>query len=201
MKTTLKTIRTNNLTEHPLSTHWIVVDWDGEFFKINKQFKPEKSGGCCAYTKENAPQGIDAYSVLIFSRNPMKMTSLGLKSSAWRTSGIGQCDAILFPSSDKKNDAILFIETKYSSKKHAWTNYKKHALRQIIDTVAQLRLNHCPVHERNLYGMISFPLINTVGATAFSPSDLMKIYRKHKLTIHIGNVATFINTQKICFTR
>ena len=38
-----------------------------------------------------------------------------------------------------------------------------------------------------------------MGATAFSPEDLTDIYNQHKLSIHMGNSATFQDAQNISF--
>ena len=191
----------SNWKQHPASSIWLIIDWDGEYFQKNKELKPNNTGGCCVYTPENQPNNIDLslYSVRIHSEEPMKITSLGLKNNAWRTNGIGQCDAILFPSSDDSGDALLLVETKYSENEDSWQKYKAHALKQITDTISQFSKRECPISKRNLFGLISCPLLNTVGASAFSPKDLMDIYNQHQLSIHMGNSATFQDAQTISF--
>jgi hypothetical protein len=191
----------SNWKQHPASSIWLIIDWDGEYFQKNKELKPDNTGGCCVYTLKNQPNNIDLslYSVRIHSKEPMEITSLGLKNNAWRTNGFGQCDAILFPSSDNSEDALLLVETKYSENEDSWQNYKDHALKQITDTISQFSKKGCPITKRNLFGLISCPLLNTVGASAFSPKDLMDIYNQHKLSIHMGNSATFQDAQNISF--
>lgn len=191
----------SNWKQHPASSIWLIIDWDGEYFQKNKELKPDNTGGCCVYTLENQPNNIDLslYSVRIHSKEPMEITSLGLKNNAWRTNGFGQCDAILFPSSDNSEDALLLVETKYSENEDSWQNYKDHALKQITDTISQFSKKGCPITKRNLFGLISCPLLNTVGASAFSPKDLMDIYNQHRLSIHMGNSATFQDAQNISF--
>jgi len=130
----------------------------------------------------------------------MELTSTGLIPNVWRPlQGVGQCDAILFPTSDTENDALLLIETKYSESDEAWQNYKKSAVKQITDTISQLSNKSCPIFKRNLFGLISCPLLDTIGATAFSPEEFMDIYNQHRLSIHMGNSATFQDAQNISF--
>lgn len=192
----------SNWKQHPASSIWLIIDWDGEYFQKNKELKPDNTGGCCVYTPEKQPDGIDVslYSVGIHSKEPMKITSLGLKNNAWRSEqGVGQCDALLFPTSDNSGDAFLLVETKYSENEDSWQNYKDHALKQITDTISQLSKRGCPIANRNIFGLISCPLLNTMGATAFSPEDLIDIYNQYKLSIHMGNSATFQDAQNISF--
>lgn len=203
MKPHLKLIRPCNWEEHPSSSAWMILDWDGDFFKQNRELIPDGAGGCCVYIPESLPQGIDIsrYSAKIHSKEPMEMTSLGLRRNAWRPEqGFGQCDAILFPTSDNIGDALLLVETKYSKNDDSWQSYKDHALKQITDTISQLSNRDCPTSERNLYGLISCPLLDTIGATAFSPDELMKVYDQHRLSVHMGNSAKFQDAQTISFT-
>ncbi|MBR8801918.1 hypothetical protein [Porphyromonas levii] len=203
MKTSLQQIHPSNWKDHPSSSIWMIVDWDGEFFRQDSALIPRGAGGCCVYIPESLPQGIDIsrYSAKIHSKEPMEMTSLGLRRNAWRPKqGLGQCDAILLPTSDNIEDALLLVETKYSENDDSWQSYKDHALKQITDTISQLLNNHCPTSKRNLYGLISCPLLDTIGASAFSPEELMDIYNQHRLSIHMGNSAKFQDAQTISFT-
>ena len=191
----------SNWKQHHASSIWLIIDWDGEYFQKNKELKPDNTGGCCVYTLKNQPNNIDLslYSVRIHSKEPMEITSLGLKNNAWRTNGFGQCDALLFPTSDNSGDAFLLVETKYSENTASWQNYKDHALKQITDTISQLSNKSCPIFKRNLFGLISCPLLDTIGATAFSPEELTTIYEDHGVQIHMGNSATFNDSQTISF--
>lgn len=202
MKTSLQQIRPSNWKEHPLSSNWMIIDWDGDYFQKHTDLRPNMAGGCCVYTSENQPNGIDAslYSVGIHSKEPMEITSLGLRRNAWRPKpNIGQCDALLFPTSDNSGDAFLLVETKYSENADSWQNYKDSALKQITDTISQLSKKGCPISKRNLFGLISCPLLTTIGATAFSAEELKNIYDAHSLLIHMGNSATFKDYQTISF--
>lgn len=202
MKASLKQIRPSNWKEHSLSSKWMIIDWDGDYFKKHAELKPDKAGGCCVYTLGNQPNGIDVslYSVSIQSDAPMKITSLGLRKNAWRPEqNVGQCDALLFPTSDNNGDAFLLIETKYSDNASSWQIYKESALKQITDTISQLSNKSCPIDNRNLFGLISCPLLDTIGASAFSPEEFMDIYNQHRLSIHMGNSATFQDAQNISF--
>ena len=104
------------------------------------------------------------------------------------------------PTSDNNGDAFLLVETKYSENASSWQNYKESALKQITDTISQLSKRSCPTSKRNLYGLISCPLLDTIGATAFSSEELTDIYNQHRLSIHMGNSAKFQDTQTISFT-
>lgn len=203
MKSSLQKTRSSNWIEHQQTSIWMIVDWDGDFFKQNRELIPGATGGCRVYIPEHLPQGIDIsiYSAKIHSKDPQKMISLGFKRNAWKpVQGFGQCDAILFPSTDANGDAFLLVETKYSEQNDSWQSYKDHALKQITDTITQLSNNGCPIGNRNLFGLISCPLLDTIGASAFSPEELMDIYNQHRLSIHMGNSAKFQDTQTISFT-
>lgn len=200
----LNKLKPSNWTSHPPATRWEIVDWNGEFFVNNKRLKPKGVGGCCTYPN-SAPlltDGTAAPCVEIGSDITLELTTLGFKNHAWKPlQGVGQCDAILFPTSDIENDAFLLVEIKYSQSNKALEEYKKSAVKQITDTIEQLLNRDCPVTERNLFGLISCPLLSTVGASVFSPSEFMEIYQTHKIQIHMGNTATFQDAQNISFTK
>lgn len=202
MKTSLQQIRPSNWEEHPSASIWLIVDWDGNYFKQNKELVPDKTGGCCVYISASLPQNIDLShcSAQIHSKEPLEMTSLGLRRNAWNPAqGVGQCDAILFPTSDKSGDALLLVETKYSEREKSWQKYKELALKQITDTISQLFKRGCPIGERNLFGLISCPLLDVMGATVFSPEEIEAIFEQHRVHIYMGNSATFEGSQTISF--
>lgn len=100
----------SNWKVHVYSTCWEIVDWNGEVFTKNKALIPKECGGCCVYTTK-APMltdGTSASCVKIESNNNLQLITMGLKPSAWRISGIGQCDEILFPSTDANGDAFCW---------------------------------------------------------------------------------------------
>lgn len=202
MKSSIKQIRPSNWKEHPLSSFWMIIDWDGDCFQKHTELKPDKAGGCCVYTLESQPNDIDIslYSVGIHSKAPMEITSLGLRNNAWRPEqNVGQCDAILFPSTDANGDALLFIEIKYTEKIKGWNDYKKKTLKQITDTITELSNRGCPITDRNLFGLISCPLLDTIGATVFSSEELTGILKQHGVYIGMSNSATFKDSQSISF--
>lgn len=203
MRRSLQRLRSSNWKEHQASLSWVIVDWSAEYFQRNRELIPPKTGGCCVYTpKDIQGMEISRYSVQVLSGNPMELTSTALGANAWRPlQGVGQCDAILFPSSDTDNDALLLVETKYSESDTAWRSYKESAVKQITDTVTQLSDRGSPIAQRNIFGLISCPLLSTVGASVFSPFELMEIYDNHKLQIHMGNMAIFQDAQNISFTK
>lgn len=201
MKASLQQVRLSNWMKHQASSSWMIIDWSSEFFRQNRELIPPQTGGCRVYTSQDIQNTeVSRYSVRVQSENPMELTSTGLIPNVWRPlQGVGQCDAILFPTSDTENDALLLIETKYSESDEAWQNYKKSAVKQITDTISQLSNKSCPIFKRNLFGLISCPLLDTMGATAFSPEEFMDIYNQHRLSIHMGNSATFQDAQNISF--
>lgn len=199
----LKKIRPSNWKKHRASSLWMIVDWSGEYFVQNKELIPPQVGGCCVYTDGDKPQDTELshYSVKVQSITPMELISTGLRPNAWRPiQEIGQCDAILFPSRNNKGDALLLVETKYSKSDEGWKEYKEHALKQITDTITQLSTRSCPIDERNLFGLISCPLLSPIGASVFSVTELMENYETHRVQIHMGNTATFEDEQTISFT-
>lgn len=196
-----------NWKEHSSSRVWYIIDWDGHYFKEHPAFKPDKDGGCCVYTPSKVQDqshditDIIGLSVCMRSESEMELISTGLKRCAWNPlQGVGQCDAILFPSSDAEGDALLLVETKYTDKDGAWEKYKDSALKQITDTISQLAKRECPIYKRTLFGLISCPLLNEVGASVFSPSRLMEIFQNYRLQLHMGNTATFKDSQSISFS-
>lgn len=199
MRASLKQLRTSNWKEHQVSSSWIIVDWSAKYFQRNRQLIPPKTGGCCVYiTKDIQYMKICRYSVQVCSDNRMELTSTALVTNAWKPlQGVGQCDAILFPSSDTDNDALLLVETKYSESDKAWCSYKESAVKQITDTITQLANRGCPILQRKLYGLISCPLLNSMGASVFSPEELIKIYLTHNLEVHMGIIRLHSKIHKI----
>lgn len=177
MRRSLQRLRSSNWKEHQASLSWVIVDWSAEYFQRNRELIPPKTGGCCVYTpKDIQGMEISRYSVQVLSGNPMELTSTALGANAWRPlQGVGQCDAILFPSSDTDNDALLLVETKYSESDTAWRSYKESAVKQITDTVTQLSNRGSPIAQRNIFGLISCPLLSTVGASVFSTTVFITI--------------------------
>lgn len=203
MRASLQQVRLSNWKEHQASSSWMIIDWSSEFFRQNRELIPPQTGGCCVYTPQDIQNmEISCYSVRVQSENPMELTSTGLIPNVWRPlQGVGQCDAILFPTSDAESDAFLLVETKYSKKDEVWQSYKDSAVKQITDTISELFNRGCPIHQRKLYGLISCPLLSSVGASVFSVSELREIYQIHKVQIHMGNTATFQDAQNISFTK
>ena len=91
------------------------------------------------------------------------------------------------------------VETKYSENASSWQNYKESALKQITDTISQLSKRGCPIDNRNVFGLISCPLLNPMGATAFSTEELESICMEYGVQIEMGNSATFKDSQTISF--
>lgn len=185
----------SKLGEHNNVEQLTIIDWDG----YPKALIPQECGGCCVYpdlvptlTNEDQAKG-----VLVIIKTLTGVISLGLKRNAWRRNGIGQCDAIVFPATEADGDAILLVEIKYSSKSEAWSRYKEKALKQITDTVTQLKNNGCPIKDRRIYGLISFPLLNVVSASVFSRTELIDLYMKKKIELYTGNRVQFINQHTV----
>lgn len=200
MKKSLKKQRINNWKEHNAVSQLIIIDWEAY---TREELTPIGCEGCCAYSTSEQPtlsDGSVAEGVKVDIRFDSNVISLGLKFKAWKAekdSTSKQCDAIVFPATDEKNDAVLFIETKYSKKNEAWKDYKIKALKQITDTVNELRARGCPVDERNVYGLISFPLLNVVSASVFSPPELQALYIKSRIVLYTGNHVAFISQQSV----
>lgn len=197
----IKHIHPSNQREYVSVSTIHIVDWDAEVYK---SIRPSGVGGCSSYSDKiptlidgNAPKTVDVNIITEFN-----VISVGLKKNVWNKSGVGQCDIIVFASQDLENDAILFIETKYTNKDKYLVEYKKKALKQITDTIYELKEIGCPLNKRNLYGLLSFPMldIEAVAATIFSPAEIVEMFVKNKILIGAGNIAYFENQSKVKFS-
>lgn len=191
----------SNWKEHKTPCSLCLVDWDTKVYK-EEGLVPQSIGGCCTYIKDNIPSLTDGelpQFVEVVCASSMSMISTGLKKHAWRKNSVGQCDAILLPASDAEGDAVLFVETKYSIKEGSWKNYREDSLKQITDTIQELRNGECPLDERTLYGLISFPLLRTevFGASMFNNSELAEIYSNYQLNLYVSNRVTYKDEHEI----
>ncbi len=180
----------NNFREHKEVSELFVVDWD---VTSNKASRPKGVGGCITDTKKPT---VD--SLLVKTAERMDITSFGFQKGAWKKQGVGQCDAVLFPATDSAGDAVLFVELKYSIRESSWQNYREKALKQIVDTLREL-LKSCPLLQRKLYGVISFPHLHceTFGATMYSPAELREIFQEYNLELQVSNSVIFRNPRTI----
>lgn len=203
MRTGLKNLPTgiSNFREHQPSEEWFVVDWGGEYFKKRSHLIPQGEQGCCVYPFGSEPEGADSYAVKVRSFLSMEMCSLDFPPNAWGVERVGQCDALLFPNSDQDGDALLFVEIKYSLNDNSWKKYKRSALCQIVDTMGQLEYVGCPIKKRNVFGLISCPLVSVSGATVYSLTELRQVYEKHQLQLYMGNTVTFLDTQTVTLSQ
>lgn len=94
---------------------------------------------------------------------------------------------------------MLFVETKYSNKEGSWKNYREDSLKQITDTIQELQERKCPLTERILYGLISFPLLRAevFGASMFDKSELAEIYSKYQLNLYVSNRVIYKDEHEI----
>lgn len=180
----------NNFREHKEVSELFVVDWDAT---PNNASRPKGVGGCITDTKKPT---VD--SLLVKTAERMDIISFGFQNGAWKKQGVGQCDAVLFPATDSAGDAVLFVELKYSIRESSWQNYREKALKQIVDTLRELR-NSCPLSKRKLYGVISFPHLHcaTFGATMYSPAELREIFQEYNLELQVSNSVIFRNPRTI----
>jgi len=180
----------NNFREHKEVSELFVVDWDAT---PNNASRPKGVGGCITDTKKPT---VD--SLLVKTAERMDIISFGFQNGAWKKQGVGQCDAVLFPATDSAGDAVLFVELKYSIRESSWQNYREKALKQIVDTLREL-LKSCPLLQRKLYGVISFPHLccATFGSTMYSPAKLREIFQEYNLELQVSNSVIFRNPRTI----
>ncbi len=82
MKTSLENLKvSSNWQQHPPSSIWWIIDWDGAYFTKHNELIPPRTGGCRVYT--SMPKNISLlYAVKIDSNEPQEIISLGLKRNA-----------------------------------------------------------------------------------------------------------------------
>ncbi len=156
-------------------------------------------GGCKVYADEPMLRNgvMSASAVIIDSEGEIDLTSFGFKPNIWRRNGIGQCDAVIYPTDEHDGDAVLFVETKYSESDNLMQEYKVIAKQQIIDTIDQLKKRECPLDHRAAYGLISFPMLSIGHAVAFSPAELIDTYITHGVWIMVSNHVIFKDSQTV----
>ena len=177
-----------------------IVDWDA----CAKQNVPRGHKGCRTYSKDDVPgllNGKPPHAVEITCSLPMDMVTIELKKNAWRKDFTGQCDAILFPASDVADDAVLFVEIKYSKSQDekSLERCRRDARKQIEDTIQELRNRECPLEERTLYGLISFPLLRSeiFGASMFDPTEGRLNYSQNQMALFVSNRVTYTDSRTI----
>ncbi len=198
-----------NLVEFESAKALVIIDWDAD--KCKEQGVPDGHEGCRTYHKNNTPMftnGKSPHAVEITCTPSMDMISIELNDNAWRKRGVKQCDAILFPASDNIDDAVLFVETKYTVDEDNWQSVRKGAKKQIKDTIRELQDRGCPLAERTIYGLLSPPLlwwrstkkvgkVEKVGPPVFGPVDLRKIYREDKIEFYDGYRVAYTDARTI----
>ena len=144
----------------------------------------------------DCPKGVD-----ISCKSAMDLHFVTFKVSVWEKEKVGQCDAVLFPSSDQEGDALLLLETKYIETEDNLQKAKEKALQQITDTLQELGNLKAPIEKRGLYGLISFPILNIGLATLISPTELEALDNSHNIQISMGNYARYESPQEIKFSK
>lgn len=203
MLKTLKTLkRKNKLESHNGVKTLYIVDYDSDYCKKGGRNRK----GCWAYSNQSPPvmqNGDCPEGVHISCKSAMDLHFVTFKVSVWEKKGVGQCDAVFFPSSDQEGDALLLLETKYieiETEKNL-QKAKEKALQQITDTLQELGNLEAPIENRGLYGLISFPILNLVLATLISPTELEALYNTHNIQISMGNYARYESPQEIKFSK
>lgn len=181
----------SNAHEFEGVTHLHIVDWTEIRDKL-KTLVPDKVGGCDIYEKGNVPKlkdGMLPQTVEISFTEKSDVFASGFRPCAWNPKqGVKQCDAIVFLSSDEENHEVVLVETKYANVNN-WSQYKKIAPQQIIDTVSELKIAGAPVDKRNLIGLVAFPClrVETFGGTFFSKQELRNYYEHTRIRFLADN--------------
>lgn len=113
-----------------------------------------------------------------------------------------QCECVIFPTSCKEEDWVLFIECKYTYDLKTATDvkngYPQKMLSQIIDTVTFFRNKGILSKEKRATAIVSFPnLMEEFNSTFFSGElSALDIIKNHNIRVRATNSA-IIKSQKI----
>jgi hypothetical protein len=192
----------DKLELHRGVTRLCIVDFDSQHCKDGGV----RIRGCWAYNNQDPPimdNGLPPKSVNISCSSPIDLRFATFNLCVWEKNGVSQCDALLFPAKDDADDAVLLVETKYvtSDSEYTLKEAKDKALKQIKDTLNELKIRQAPIEKREAYGLISFPVLDTVSATLISPNELREIYETDNIRISIGNYAYYESPKNIKFAK
>lgn len=178
-----------NFKEYQGISEFYAVDW------VKELDIPAGAKGCVSYAtppkvKFKRSDATSGYATIGLAHTPQKILFSGLVENAWGDlDGKRQCDAVVCPSPDDKNSALLFIEFKHSTStsNNTLSGYKKKAVKQFEDTRALLMAEGIAIGQRKLYALLWFPpIISEVSATLFSIDELDEIRRLKGITLYVG---------------
>ncbi len=114
-----------------------------------------------------------------------------------------QCECVIFPTSDKTTDWVLFVETKYANNRaNAFReeyDYPNGMVRQIIATVKYFRDKEIIPEDKKVSAIVSFPnLIEEFNSTIFTGNlSIEDILTDHKIIIRGTNSAKICSNEII----
>ncbi len=181
MKSSLKGKLSNYCDYSEGATQLFIIDWTSEI----KDYKPQNVGGCCSYI-ELPNQEFNNFAVKLSFEEAQPIEFTGLKNSAWRKNSIGQCDAIIWK--QEKEPFLILVEIKNSNSRsdETWEVYKDKPIKQILDTLSQLKELDAPL-PRKFVGLISFPRINKFSASIIPHQKLRDIAINKGVGIEVGD--------------
>ncbi len=148
----------------------------------------------------------DAKHVYLENKQPIAIYFDGFKDNALPVSvGVhnSQCECVVFPTSCKNSDWILFVETKYANNLQAAFkeeyDYPRGMVKQIIETVKYFRDKGIIAQKRRVTAIISFPnLIAAFNSFVFTEDfSEIDILRKHRILVRATNSAIIKSEKRI----
>lgn len=175
----------SNYKEYSQVSNLFIVDWTEE----NKKKKPQGDGACCSY--EKPLEDVNTVEIKIEPKADVVFT--GFQKRPWKKQGVLQCDALIFPASDEIGDATLFLEIKNSLNLYNIPKNCDKACRQITDTINELKERSFPLDKRELFALISFPMLkNGVKLETFLSRDKRRtLYDELKVVFVVSNMILY----------
>jgi hypothetical protein len=105
-------------------------------------------------------------------------------------SALSQCECVVFPKTSDANSWIFFAELKYSDKAYNNNNNLRKAIKQLYKTRTYYHLRNIFLKTNTCYLLASLPKqAEPFVQTIISPTDLLRLKRKHNVILRLQNHA------------
>jgi hypothetical protein len=103
---------------------------------------------------------------------------------------LSQCECVIFPETSSSNSWIFFAELKYSNRAYNNDNNLRKAISQLYKTRTYYLVRGIFSKTNTCYLLASLPMqAEPFAQTVISPTDLLRLKRKHNVILRLQNHA------------
>jgi hypothetical protein len=111
---------------------------------------------------------------------------------------LSQCECVVFPKTSNANSWLFFAELKYSNRACNNDNNLRKAISQLYKTRTYYYLHGIFSKTNTCYLLASLPMqAEPFAQTVISPTDLLRLKRKHNVILRLQNCAEIQNDTMI----